>query len=72
MASWLREFASKASVVAESLHALSTSLLSLKSSLRFVAHQVQAGRLVDDVVDALKSVITSVSTQVSVLRTRLF
>jgi hypothetical protein len=68
VASRLHEFAFKTSDIPESFGSLSVQLPLLTATLLHIQTQAQAGSLPDDVTKALKAVVDSTSTQVSVIQ----
>lgn len=68
----LHDFTSKPSGIPDSFRSLSIRLPLLTATLRHIRNQAEAGRLPNDMVTALKAVVDSISTQVSVLQTCLF
>jgi hypothetical protein len=67
----LHEFASKTSDVPESFRSLSDRLPLLMVTLQRITAQAQAGRLPDDVTEALQAVVDGTSRQVSVVQAHL-
>lgn len=61
----LRGFTSKSSEVPESFRSLSTRLPLLTATLRHIQSQAEAGRISDDVTDALTDIVNDTSKQVS-------
>lgn len=67
----LHEFTSKASEIPESLRSLLIRLPLLTATLQCIQMQAEAGRLPDDVTNALKAVVDNTSEQVSAVQTCL-
>ena len=61
----LHDFTSKSLEVPELLHSLSTRLPLLTATLRHIQSQAEAGRISDDVTNALTDVVNDTSKQVS-------
>jgi N-terminal domain on NACHT_NTPase and P-loop NTPases/NB-ARC domain len=66
--SLLHEFTSKATEIPESLRSLLIRLLLLTATLQCIQMQAEAGRLPDDVTNALKAVVDNTSEQVSAVQ----
>jgi N-terminal domain on NACHT_NTPase and P-loop NTPases/NB-ARC domain len=67
----VHEFAFKTSDIPESFRSLSTRLPLLKASLEQITVQARAGRLPNDVTEALQAVVDSTLAQVSIVQARL-
>lgn len=67
----VHEFAFKTSDIPESFRSLSTRLPLLKASLERITVQARAGRLPNDVTEALQAVVDSTLAQVSIVQARL-
>jgi hypothetical protein len=67
----VHEFAFKTSDIPESFRSLSTRLPLLKASLERITVQTRAGRLPNDVTEALQAVVDSTLAQVSIVQARL-
>jgi hypothetical protein len=67
----VHEFAFKTSDIPESFRSLSTRLPLLKASLERITVPARAGRLPNDVTEALQAVVDSTLAQVSIVQARL-